>query len=270
MNPHKGYVPSRHGQLHMVEAGAGQPVLLLHQTPRSWDEYREVLPLLAPHVRAVAMDTLGFGESARPAERFTIEMFADGVEDLIAALSLRDVVLVGHHTGGVVAMEMAARCPDLVRGLVLSGTPYVDAPRRARVAQAPPIDRVAVAGDGSHLPALWARRGAFYPAGRPDLLNRFTADALRIIDRVEEGHEAVNRYRMEDRIQAVRAPALVVCGADDSYSLPDVPKLTAGLADARWQLLPGAGVAAVDQQPEEFSRAVLGFLDDLAAGRDRP
>lgn len=261
----KGYVPSRYGQLHVVEAGVGRPVLFLHQTPRSWDEYRDVLPLMAPHVRALAMDTVGFGESARPAERFSIEMFADGVEDLLSALSLRDVLLVGHHTGGVVAMEVAARRPELVAGLVLSGTPYVDGPRRSRVAVAPPIDHVTVKDDGAHLPELWQRRESFYPADRPDLLNRLVADALRVIDRVEEGHEAVNRYRMEDRISAVRARTLILCGEFDDYSLPDIPRLEAGLADARHQVIPGTGVPAVDHSPKEFADAVLAFLNHLPA-----
>jgi pimeloyl-ACP methyl ester carboxylesterase len=52
-----------------VEHGTGEPVLLLHQTPRSWDEYRDVLPLLGANHRAIAMDTLGFGASARRPNR---------------------------------------------------------------------------------------------------------------------------------------------------------------------------------------------------------
>lgn len=264
----KGYAPSRYGPLHVVEAGAGRPVLFLHQTPRSWDEYRDVLPLVAPNARALAMDTVGFGESARTSAEFSIEMFADGVEDVLGALSLRDVVVVGHHTGGLVAMEVAVRRPDLVSGLVLSGTPYVDGPRRSRVAVAEPIDHVTVKADGGHLPELWQRREKFYPADRPDLLNRFVADALRVVDRVEEGHEAVNRYRMEDRIAEVKAPTLIVCGEFDTYSLPDIEKLEAGLTQARHvrhQVIPGTGVAAVDHRPQEFADAVLDFLRHLPA-----
>ncbi|RKN12804.1 alpha/beta fold hydrolase [Streptomyces radicis] len=262
----KRYVDSRHGQLHVVESGAGRPVLFLHQTPRSWDEYRDVLPLVAPHARALAMDTVGFGESARPTAAFSVEMFADGVEDVLDALSLRRVVLVGHHTGGVIAVEVAARRPDLVHGLVLSGTPYVSAERRARVALAPPIDLVEVEDDGSHLAELWARRRDFYPRERPDLLNRLVADALRVIDRVEEGHEAVNRYRMEERVSAVEAATLILCGELDGYSLPDVPRLERRLAHARSLIIPGTGVAAVDHRPQDFARAVLDFVREL----DRP
>ena len=42
------YIEVPGGTIHCAIAGRGAPVLLLHQTPRSWDEYRDVLPLLAP------------------------------------------------------------------------------------------------------------------------------------------------------------------------------------------------------------------------------
>ena len=260
----KGYADSRFGQLHYVETGTGDlPVLMLHQTPRSWDEYRDVLPRVGATTRAIAMDTVGFGASARPTEDMSVERFADGVEDLLATLGIEQVVLVGHHTGGVVGLEVAARRPDLVRGLVLSGTPYVDAPRRELIVSRPPIDLVTVTEDGAHLQDLWQRRGAFYPAGHAEVLNRVLADALRVIDRVEEGHVAVNRYRMEDRIGLVTCPTVVVCGELDSYSLPDVPRLVEGIPHATEVVLPGTGVPSVDHHPEAFATVVTDFVGRL-------
>jgi pimeloyl-ACP methyl ester carboxylesterase len=256
----RAYADTRFGQIHYVEEGGGAPVLLLHQTPRSWDEYRDVLPVLGRTRHAIAMDTLGFGASAAPAEPWSIELFAAGVTALCQALGLESVDLVGHHTGGVVALEVAAAHPDLVRSLVLSGVPFVDAARRRRVAAAPPIDEVTDRPDGFHLVTLWRRRLPYYPADRPDLLTRLVRDALTVYDRVEEGHRAVNAYRMEDRIGLVRAPTLVVCGEQDDFSRPDVARLVASLPDADSTLLPNVGVAAVDHQPEQFALAVTSFL----------
>jgi pimeloyl-ACP methyl ester carboxylesterase len=99
----KGYVPSPFGQLHFAECGTGEPVLMLHQTPRSWTEYRDVLPLVGAEHRAIAMDTLGFGASAAPEGPHSIERFADAAEALVDALGLDRFHLVGHHTGGVIA-----------------------------------------------------------------------------------------------------------------------------------------------------------------------
>ena len=258
-----GFADTRHGQVHYVEHGSGEPVLLLHQTPRSWDEYRDVLPLLGVHFRAIAMDTLGFGASNRPAEPWTVELFAAGVLDLCDGLRLDRVAIVGHHTGAVIAVEVAAAVPDRVRGLVLSGMPFVDADRRQRVASRPPIDHVVPAADGSHLTQLWANRAGFYPPDRPDLLDRLVRDALTVLDRVEEGHLAVNRYRMEERIGLLRTPTLALCGELDTFSLPDLPRIGAAIPDARTAVLPGTGVPAVDHRPDQFAAAVSGFLATL-------
>ena len=73
----RAFVATRSGRIHMASIGSGFPVLLLHQTPRSWDEYREVLPLLGRNYHVIAMDTLGFGDShALPEGDKTIELWA--------------------------------------------------------------------------------------------------------------------------------------------------------------------------------------------------
>lgn len=265
-----GYADSRFGQLHYVEDGHGEPVVLLHQTPRSVDEYREVVPRLGRSFRAIAMDTLGFGASAKPAQAWSIELFAEGVVALMDALGLERISLVGHHTGGVIAAEVAAALPGRVSALVLSGTPYVGAARRQQVAaHRPPIDAVTPVPDGAHLTALWQRRMGYYPPDRPDLLTRFVADAIRVFDRIEEGHQAVNAYRMEDRIGLITAPTLVVCGALDGFSLPDVGKLTSAIGGATKAVIEDAGVALVDHRPAEFAAVVEAFLRTHASGPAR-
>ncbi|HWC23893.1 MAG TPA: alpha/beta hydrolase [Flexivirga sp.] len=257
----KHYADTRWGQIHYVTAGDGPAVLLLHQTPRSWDEYRDVIPAMATAFRVIAVDTLGFGSSDSPDVPWSIELFADGIEDLIDALGLESCAIVGHHTGGVVAMEVAARRPDLVSALVLSGVPYVDADRREAVKSRPSIDGVPLSDDGSHYQHLWEKRAPYYPAGHSDLLRRLVADGVRVGPRIEEGHLAVNAYHMEDRISRVSPPTLVVCGELDEFSLPDVPRLLEALPEGTKSVtLPRVGVPTVDQDPQQFSGVVADFL----------
>src|SRR3954451_19202298 len=111
------FVATRLGRIHVATAGAGFPVLLLHQTPRSWDEYRDVLPLLGRNFRAIAMDTLGFGDSDAPAADPSIEVWASSAFALLDALGEKEFAVVGHHTGAVIAAEMAAAAPDRVSAL---------------------------------------------------------------------------------------------------------------------------------------------------------
>ncbi|MGN9843225.1 alpha/beta fold hydrolase [Nonomuraea sp. H19] len=254
-----GYADTSFGQVHYAECGSGPPVVLLHQTPRSWDEYRELLPLLGRTHRAIAMDTIGFGASAPLAEH-SIETYAAAVVEFLDALGLEQVALAGHHTGGVIAIEVAARAPDRVTRLVLSSTPCLDAEARARRRDRPPIDLVEVVPGGDHLTELWRRRQGFYPPGRPDLLTRFVRDALILGEDVEKGHQAVGRYRMEDRIGLIGCPVLCVGASADPYAFPDLRLLTSRFNTAEVAIVEGGMVPLMEDHPEEISHLITRFL----------
>ncbi len=258
----RGFVETPEGQIHYAMAGHGDPVLFLHQTPRSWDEYREVLPIIGQNYWAIAMDTVGFGDSYRPEREGSIEGYARGVIGFLDGMSLERVSIVGHHTGGVIAVEVAASHPERVHKLVLSSTPYVDGADRDRRKHSPPIDEVEFKADGSHLAELWQRRMAFYPKNRPDLLVRFVVDALKVGDRVEEGHRAVGKYKMEDKVGLIKAPTLVLAGTEDRFSFPRMAPLSKSIEGSKTAVIQGGMVPMVDQMPEEFSRVVLQFLDN--------
>lgn len=261
----RAYADLQHGQVHYAECGdpRAPAVLLLHQTPRSWAEYRAVLPLLGVRHRALAMDTAGFGASDPLPGPASIEAWAAVAAALLGALGIAQAHVVGHHTGGVIAIELAARHAARVRSLVLSSTPYTDAAFRRARAERPPIDAVEPRDDGEHLAALWRKRQAFYPAGRPDLLQAFVADALKVEGDVEAGHRAVAAYRMEERIGAIRQPTLVIRAPDDPFAAPHAADWLQRLPQARLVDVAGGMVPLPDQLPEAFAQAVLGFLDTL-------
>ncbi|MDL9998516.1 alpha/beta hydrolase [Variovorax sp. J22P240] len=254
------------GQVHYAECGdAHAPaVLLLHQSPRSWAEYREVLPLIGAHYRAIAMDTAGFGDSDAGDVPASIEQWAKVALELLDALGIERADVVGHHTGGVIAVELAAAFPDRVRGLVLSSTPFTHEAFRVARAGRPPIDEVEASEDGSHLAALWQRRQGFYPVKRPELLEAFVLDALKASGGLEDGHRAVAAYRMEDRIQRVVHPTLIIRATDDPFASPHAAELHEDLSNARIVDIQGGMVPLPDQMPGPFAQAVLDFLETLA------
>jgi pimeloyl-ACP methyl ester carboxylesterase len=251
----RGYVESAYGQLHYVECGVGEPVLMLHQTPRSWTEYIDVLPLVGARHRAIAMDTLGFGASAKPDGPHTVERWADAAGELVDALGVDRFHLVGHHTGGIIAVELAARLRDRVASLLLSGTPYIDEEKRRTEDQRESVDLVVPEPDGSHLLELWNRRREFYRPGEEAALNRFVIDALSVLDRVEEGHEAVRRSLLDLRLAEVTARTLAICAQDDRFSLPSLERFAARSIETR--IVPGGHVPLPEQQPERFAAIVM-------------
>lgn len=258
----RAYAATPKGQIHFAECGQGEPVLLLHQTPRSWDEYRDVLPLIGRSFRAIAMDTVGFGDSYRLRGGHSIQAYASGVLDLMDTLQIARASLVGHHTGGVIAVEVAAAAPERINRLVLSSTPYVGPEQRKARKKRAPIDLVTFAADGSHLTEMWQKRMAFYPPEQPELLTRFMIDALRVFSELEEGHLAVGAYRMEERLPLVEARTLVMAGSQDSFSRPHVDDLVRRLPGAEVRIIQGGTVPMDEQLPGEFASAVLAFLND--------
>lgn len=243
----------------------GTGVVLLHQTPRSWNEYREVLPLLGRRRRTVAIDMIGFGDSsALPWGDDSIGRWAEVALEALDALRVERAHLVGHHTGAVVATEMAVLAPERARSLVLSSAPFDDAQTRAAHLEAGPIvDNVTPHPDGSHVSELWRTRAPFYPEDRVDLLEAFVIDALKAGPRAAEGHQVVARYDMQAAVTGLRCPVLLIGATDDPYAYPSLEPMRAALPEAQVEVIPGGMVPLPDQLPEEFAAAVERFLDRI-------
>lgn len=250
------------GTIHCAIAGTGKPVLLLHQTPRSWDEYRDVLPLLGKRFQAIAMDTIGFGDSSKPPlGRDSIEHWAEVAMSLADALGIKKLSVVGHHTGAVIATEIAAAYPERIEAAVLSASALVDEKFRARHAKPSRVDNVMRKPDGSHLTDLWRIRQPWYPEGDIDLLERFIIDALKAGPRAVEGHAVVARYVMETRLPLIRCPVLIIAPTADPHAYPSAWPLAERIAGARYAEIEGGMVPLPDQMPERFAELVTQFLD---------
>lgn len=104
--------------------GAGAPpIVLVH----GWGDSHATLSTLTEHFavghQVVAVDLRGHGASDKPEGAYTIATFADDLTWLCMQLALKQPVIVGHSLGGAIALELAARYPDLPAAVVaLEGT----------------------------------------------------------------------------------------------------------------------------------------------------
>lgn len=261
---HRAFVQTRSGRIHIACSGSGFPVLMLHQTPRSWDEYRDVLPILGEDYRAIAMDTVGFGDSqALPDAQNSIEDWSGAAFDLLDALDIRRAVIVGHHTGAVIALEMAVSRPDRVAALGLSSMPLVDAAHRAGHHGKRVIDDVEHRVSGDHLTELWLRRKPFYPEGDVDLLERFMVDALKAGPLAAAGHQVVNRYQMESRLPLIKCPTLVIAPTADPHAYPVAARVANAIHGSMLIEIEGGMVPLPDQMPQQFAAVLKEFLAGL-------
>jgi pimeloyl-ACP methyl ester carboxylesterase len=130
---HRG-VHANGSRFHVVEAGQGPLVLLLHGFPEFWWTWRHQLePLAAAGYRAVAVDLRGYGGSDKPPRGYDGYTLAGDVAGLVRALGERDAAVVGHDLGGYVAWATACFHPRTVRQVALIGSAH---PRRFRAALA--------------------------------------------------------------------------------------------------------------------------------------
>ena len=80
------YIEVSEGQLHFLQAGSWVPLLLLHQTSLSSEEYSRVIPLLANDFQVLALDLPGHGKSLQPRSGYRIEDHAKSVLDFLDVL----------------------------------------------------------------------------------------------------------------------------------------------------------------------------------------
>jgi pimeloyl-ACP methyl ester carboxylesterase len=98
--------------------GHGLPLIFLHGTGCDASDWDNVIAALPPNLRLITLDFRGHGQSDVPSEIFSLADLADDVLHLIADLGLKNVRLIGHSLGGMVAMD-AARRSAKIAGLVL-------------------------------------------------------------------------------------------------------------------------------------------------------
>ena len=268
VNLRRAYFECRHGQLHVRTAFPSSggfdertPLLCLHQSPLSSRSFLALLPELGTDRSVYALDTPGCGESDPPAARTAPPAIADyaaAVGEFLDALRLREVDVLGHHTGAAVAAELAITRPAQVRRLVLVSPPvHTTQERDAFDAQPWPLPPAA---DGSHVQREWQRSVAARGPGMTlEQLAAEFADKLHNGPNACLGMGATQHWPAALRLKLVRQPALVLRPKDELWEASGRARPL--MPGAEWQDLPdcGAGLFTVAAAP--IAARVRSFLD---------
>jgi len=111
-------------EMHFVDEGRGEPIVLVHGDPTWGYLYRQFIPILSRRRRCIVPDHMGMGKSGTPREPYPyrLRQHVANLEALLLHLDLHEMTLVLHDWGGPVGLGFATRHPDRIKRLVLMNT----------------------------------------------------------------------------------------------------------------------------------------------------
>ena len=271
----RAFLDTEDGQILYRIGGEGEPLLLLHMTPRSSDEFREVMPILAQNRQVIAMDLMGLGDSDKPPRVYSVADYAKTVIALWDRLGIKKSSILGSLTGGYIAGELAAAYPERVDKLILCNVLGFEREERDSLLKKYSVgfkskEGFTIKEDGSHLMDRWLARVNY--VGNEELNHRCVLDDLKCFGSPVYPGLAVANYCLDakERFRLIKCPTLILSA---EKALEPLEKASLAKAEnLHWlsEVIPhskrvelkGGSLWMMNQMPEEISKIVSKFLDD--------
>ena len=248
--------------------GGGTPIIFIHGWTLTRAMWRDQLDGLRPGFRAITYDRRGCGDSSGIPDwdRDSFDLLT-----LMDALKLERAVLAGHSWGGRIALRFAYDHPERVQGLVVAAAPLDGFVPEANPVERAPIREMAALRQSSGMAAALAHWQQHPKQTKPST----TKDTNQQQQQKEQakqnknlsapktsGHWAV----LAKNLYKITVPALVMIGERDTAWLHLVARALAyGMADARLDVLEGAGHMMNMTHPAQFNAHLSAFLETLKA-----
>lgn len=249
------------------ESGAGAAIVFLHGIGSSSEGWAAQLAHFGKTHRAIAWDAPGYGGSGdlEPLAPAASD-YADALAGLLDALGIERAALVGNSLGALMAAAFVRRYPARVAALILSDAAaghgrLSEEDRNEKLMQR--LDDVAELG-----PAGMAEKRVGKLLG-PQAVPGARNAALKAMSRIRpKGYgQAARMLSLGDifaELAGCRAPALVVCGAEDQVTPPAGNRKIAAAIGARCELIEGVGHLPYIEAPERFNALAAAFLAKTA------
>jgi pimeloyl-ACP methyl ester carboxylesterase len=249
------------------DVGTGPVLVLVHgfgsQASVDWGH---VIRPLAAHHRVIALDQLGFGESAKPYIDYDIQTWVDFLSEFLRTLKVEHFTLAGESLGGWVAAYYT------IQALGPDNTGKYAMPKPDKLILEDAAGHKAFHSDGtSPLPSS-LKDGAGIASILYDK-SLMTDEAMRenfaikmkandgTTQRLYRANAKVDKETVGDKLAAIAIPTLVVWGGDDPIvPLADGKDYAAKIPGAKLVIIPKCGHAASIERPQEFLDAVEPFL----------
>ncbi len=223
-------------QLHYIEQGQGQPLILLHGNGESCDYFEHQIPRFSKDYRVIAIDTRGHGKSPRGEKPFTIKQFAEDLYGFMDAKGITKANILGFSDGGNIALTFALKYPERIEKLILNGANLF--PSGVKPLYQWPIEI------GYRIAKMFAKKSEEA---------KKNAEMLGLM--VNEPHIDPSQ------LAQLKMPVLVVAGTKDMIKDKHTRLIYKSLPNARLTILEGDHFVA-NKNYEAFNSAVAAFLKE--------
>jgi len=244
-----------------VGPSSATPVMLLHAWGESRRSFDRLMPILANTVHAVAVDQRGHGDADRPRTGYSLASLAEDIVAFMDALGVSSAVLLGSSSGGYVAQQVAAICPDRVSGLVLVGSP------RSLQGRPPFADEVDQLSDP--VDEVWVRDSLtwfprFHPVPEWYLEDR-VRDGARIPAHVwRETFNGLCDATPPTDAATITSPTLILWGnRDELLAREQEDDLVRAIPGSRMIVYEGTGHLVLWEQPDQVAADLKAFMATL-------
>lgn len=267
-------------EIHYVEHGCGEPVVLLHGFPDFWYMWRHQIPALAAGgYRVIALDLRGYNRSDAPGGigNYTIDKLSHDVVRVLDRLGIPTAHVVGHDWGGVIAWNLAIMHPERLRKLVVINAPHPSTYLRALLTTSQAIRSwYIVAFQVPRLPEIFLRRNNFaflrkvWRSAARGSTNVNDADIERYVKAFRRDNRltaALNYYRAfvvlfrKEKARSVTAPTLLIWGERDRFLVPQLAQAARRcVPHIEIKRFPSARHWPQLEEPAEVSAVISEFL----------
>jgi len=262
--------------LHYVDTGAGEVILMLHGNPTWSFFYRNLAKYFSNNYRVIVPDHMGCGLSSKPQDyEYTLKSHVDNLCLLVEKLKLTNITLVVHDWGGAIGMGLATRHPELIKKMVVMNTAAfrsIEIPTRINILRNPVGEWFIRKFNGFAGPATFmattkglsplVKKGFTLPYH--DFESRIaTAKFVQDIP-MNESHPTYQTLKsIEEKLPNIKAPVLLLWGEKDFCFTMNFQKRWLDIfPKARAVSYPDAGHYLIEDEKNAVIKEIENFLKE--------
>ena len=260
-------------KVHYVEAGRGNSdLVLIHSWPMSWKVFDRLIPFLDNNYHLIALDLPGFGRSGEMSSAHTSKEYLPLIEALLDKLKISKYFVVGISYGSILAVRLALRKPERVRGLIINGLPYYHkrlASRTTRALARQVVNRKAMGRIFHVYNKSRVKKNSYFLSHQ--YINKYIS-AKKLKSYFDEFKQYSNRAAreslaevlkvdMRDELKRLKQPVLVIAGLQDALiKLKHQGEAVSLMSDGYLVCIDKADHACVVEHPREFANQIRKFV----------